>query len=50
MDLAVGVVDEAQFPEFVHEKIDTRSRGADHFRQHPLRYSGEQSEAGCCLP
>ena len=27
------VLDEAQFLEFVHEKIDPRTRGSDHFRQ-----------------
>jgi len=41
VDLAVGVVDKAKLAEFLHEKIDTRSRGADHFRQSPLGYFGE---------
>ena len=27
------VMDEAQFPEFIHEQIDPRACGADHFRQ-----------------
>ncbi len=40
MDLAV-VLDEAQFPEFVHEKIDPGPRGANHLRQHFLRYFGK---------
>src|SRR6267143_2004657 len=40
LDLAV-VLDEAQFPELVHEKIDPRPRCANHFRQHLLRYSGK---------
>src|SRR6202171_5692405 len=40
VDLAV-VLDKAQFPEFVHEKIDPRPRCANHFRQHFLRYFGE---------
>src|SRR3981081_1924857 len=40
VDLAV-VLDEAQFPEFVHEKIDPGPRCANHFRQHLLRYSGK---------
>ncbi len=39
------VFDESQFPEFVHEEIDPRTRGPHHacqrllrhFRQHPLR-------------
>src|SRR6267378_8501317 len=40
VDLAV-VLDESEFPEFVHEKIDPRPRCANHFRQHLLRYSGK---------
>ncbi len=40
MDLAV-VLDEAQFPEFVHEKIDLGPRRANHLRQHLLRYFGQ---------
>src|SRR5882672_9504912 len=40
VDLAV-VLDKAQFPEFVHEKIDPRPRCANHLRQHLLRYFGE---------
>src|SRR6267143_2744977 len=40
VDLAV-VLDEAQFPEFVHEKIDAGPRGANHLRQHLLRYFGK---------
>jgi len=40
VDLAV-VLDEAQFPEFVHEKIDPGPRGANHLRQHLLRYFGK---------
>src|SRR5712692_11553362 len=39
VDLAV-VLDEAQFPEFVHEKIDPGPRRANHLRQHLLRYFG----------
>jgi hypothetical protein len=34
-DLAV-VLDEAQFLEFVHEKIDSGTRRADHLRQRLL--------------
>src|ERR1700674_4719121 len=37
------VTNEAQFPEFVHEKVDSGARCADHFRQRFLRYFGEQS-------
>ena len=40
VDLAV-VLDEAEFPEFVHEKIDPRPRRANHLRQHLLRYFGK---------
>ena len=36
VDLAV-VLNEAEFPEFVHEKINTRPRRANHLRQHLLR-------------
>ena len=42
MDLKSAiVVNEAQFPEFIHEKIDPRARCANHFRQHLLRYFGK---------
>src|SRR6266478_2073675 len=40
VDLAV-VLDESQFPEFVHEKIDPRPRCPDHLRQHLLRHFGK---------
>ena len=40
VDFAV-VPDEAQLPEFVHEKIDPRPRRADHLREHLLRYFGK---------
>ena len=34
VDLKSAVVmNEAQFPEFVHEKVDSGARGADHLRQ-----------------
>ena len=36
------VMNEAQFPEFVHEKIDASPRCADHLRQRFLRYFGDQ--------
>ena len=35
------VLDEAQFPEFVHEEIDPGPRRANHLRQHLLRYFGK---------
>jgi hypothetical protein len=37
VDLAV-VFDEAQFPEFVHEKIDPGPRCANYLRQRLLRH------------
>ena len=40
MDLA-AVLDEAQFSEFVHEKIDPWACRADHLRQHLLRCFGK---------
>jgi hypothetical protein len=43
VDLAV-VLDEAQFPEFVHEKIDPRSRCANHLCQRLLRYLGNRTQ------
>jgi hypothetical protein len=41
VDLAI-VLNEAQLPEFVHEKIDSGSRCPDHLRQHLLRYLGKR--------
>ena len=35
------VLDEAHFPELIHEKIDSGARCPDHFRQHLLRYFGD---------
>jgi hypothetical protein len=40
VDLAI-VLDEAQFPEFVHEKIDASARGANPLCQHLLRHFGK---------
>jgi hypothetical protein len=40
LDLAVVVLDEAQLPEFVHEEIDSRARGADHLGQNLMTYHG----------
>ena len=34
-------VNEAQFPEFIHEQIHSGTRCANHFRQSFLRYLGE---------
>jgi hypothetical protein len=31
------VLDESEFPEFVHKEIHARPRGADHFRDRLLR-------------
>jgi hypothetical protein len=41
LNLAV-VLDEAQFPEFVHERIDSGARCANHLRQRLLRYFGKR--------
>jgi hypothetical protein len=41
LNLAI-VLDEAQFPEFVHEKIDPGPRYANHLRQHLSRYFGKR--------
>src|SRR2546422_4098620 len=35
------VMNEAQFPEFIHEKIHPRARCANHFREHLLRHFGK---------
>ena len=35
------ILNEAQFSEFIHEKIDPGARCPDHFRQHLLRYLGK---------
>jgi hypothetical protein len=35
------VMDEAQFPEFIHEEIDSGARRPDHLRQSLLRYFGD---------
>src|SRR5580700_527464 len=40
LNLAV-VLDEAQFPEFVHEEIDSGPCCSNHFREHLLRHSGK---------
>ena len=40
VDLAV-VLNEAPFPEFVHEQIDPRPSCANHLREHLLRYFGK---------
>ena len=44
MDLksATVVLNEAEFPEFVHEKVDSGARCANHFRQNLLGNLGKQ--------
>jgi hypothetical protein len=42
MEAAIAV-NEAQFLEFAHEKINSRPRCAYHFRQCFLRYFGKNS-------
>ena len=41
MDLAAVVADEAEFAEFVHEKIHAGAGGADHLRQSLLGNFGQ---------
>ena len=41
METAIVVLNEAHFPEFIHEEIDSGARRPDHFRQHFLRYFGD---------
>ena len=41
VDMEPAVIsNEAQFLEFIHEKIDSGARCPDHFRQSLLRYFG----------
>jgi hypothetical protein len=39
---ALIVLNEAEFPKFIHEEIDSRSRCANYFRQRLLRYFGNR--------
>src|ERR1700686_3506785 len=41
VETAIVVFNEAEFPEFIHEKIDPGTRCPDHPRQHLLRYFGK---------
>ena len=43
MDLksAIVVLNEAEFPKFVHEKVDSGPRGANHLRQRFLPSDGD---------
>ena len=38
VETVIVVLNEAELPEFVHEEIHPRTRCANHFRQHLLRY------------
>jgi|ERR1700676_22351 hypothetical protein len=50
IDLEAAIVfDESKLPEFVHEKIDPRPRGANHLRKHLLRYFGEHLLSLACF-
>ena len=40
VETAFVVFNEAELPEFIHEKIDPGARCPDHFRQSLLRYFG----------
>jgi hypothetical protein len=39
----IVILNEAQFSEFIHEKIDSGPRCANHLRQRFLRYFGKYS-------
>jgi hypothetical protein len=41
VETVIVVLNEAECPEFIHEKLDPRTRCANHFRQHLLRYFGK---------
>jgi hypothetical protein len=38
---AAIVMNEAEVPEFIHEEVDPAARGANHLREHLLRYFGD---------
>ena len=42
VETVIVVLNEAECPEFIHEKVDPGARCANHFRQHLLRYFGKQ--------
>jgi hypothetical protein len=44
------VLDEAQFPEFVHEEVDARACRANHLRQDLLRQFGQHALGLVLLP
>src|ERR1700719_2613678 len=41
VETVIVVLNEAECPEFIHEKVDPGARCANHFRQHLLRYFGK---------
>ena len=43
------VVNESQFPEAIHEEIDSRARGADHLCQNLITQSGNLNSRGAVL-
>jgi hypothetical protein len=49
VESAVGV-NEAQLLKFAHEQIDSRPRGANHLRQHFLRYPRDKFVGLIFLP
>jgi len=47
---AIVVLNEAEFPEFIHEKVDSGARCANHFRQHLLGNFGKHLSGWGSLP
>ena len=43
------VVDVSLPPESIHEQIDSRARGADHFRQNLVTYDGNLDNSSASL-
>ena len=41
VETAFVVINETEFPEFVHEEINPAACCPDHFRQQPLRHFGK---------
>src|SRR6266851_3865570 len=41
VETVIVVLNEAECPKFIHEKVDPGARCANHFRQHLLRYFGK---------
>lgn len=37
--LVLVIADKSQFPKSIHEQIDSRARGPDHFCEHPVAHN-----------